>query len=232
MVSLEEAVIVKLRTHGENYELYVDADLAVKFRGGENVPIEDVLAVEQVFKDAVKGDKASEEHVKELFQVSDVKEAYKEILLKGELHLTTEQKRKMLADRRKQVASIIARNAVNPQTHAPHPLARIEAAMDEARAEVFLNKSANEQVEKVLKVLKPILPIKFEKAQVALKIPANYTGKLYHVIRELGEVKKEEWAGADQIVLVEIPAGVQDELFAKLNNITRGEVKIKVVKHE
>jgi len=232
MVSLEDAVIVKLRTRGENYEIYVDADMAVKFRGGENVSLDDVLAVDQVFKDAVKGDKASEEHILELFQVSDVKEAFRKILLDGELHLTTEQKRKMLVDRRKQVATIIARNAVNPQTHAPHPLARIEAAMDEARAEVVLSKSANEQVEKVLKVLKPILPIKFEKAEVAVKIPAQYAGKIHHTIHELGDVKKEEWVGGEQIILVEIPAGLQDELFSKLNNITHGDVKIKVVKHE
>ncbi len=232
MVSLEDAVIVKLRTHGENYELYVDADLAVKFRGGEGVKIEDVLAVGQVFKDAVKGEKASEEHLLELFQVSDVQEVYRKILLDGELHLTTEQKRKMLAERRRQVATIIARNAVNPQTHAPHPLARIEAAMDEARAEVVLNKSANEQVEKVLKVLKPILPIKFEKAEVAVKVAAQHSAKIYRTIHELGDVKKDEWVGGEQIILLEIPAGLQDELFSKLNNITHGDVKIKVVKHE
>jgi ribosome maturation protein SDO1 len=232
MVRLEDAVIVRLKTRGETYELYVDADKALKFKGGENVPLEEVLVVNHAFKDAAKGEKASEEHLLELFKVADIKDALTEILTKGELHLTTEQKRNMLVERRKQVASIIARNAINPQTQTPHPLARIEAAMDEARAEITISKSANEQVEKVLKALKPILPIRFEKLQVAIKVPAQYAAKMYHPLREIGEVKKEEWVGGELICLMEIPAGLQDELYNKLNSLTHGEVKTKVVKHE
>lgn len=232
MVSLDKAIIIRLKTHGEDYEIYVDADKAVKYRGGENIAIEDILAVMQVFKDAKAGEKASDEHLLELFHVSDVNDAIKEILVKGELHLTTEQKRHMHEERRKQVATIIARNAINPQTQTPHPLARIEAAMEEARVEIVISKSANEQVEKVLKALKPIIPIKFEKLQVVIQIPAAYAGKLYHVLREMGEIKKEEWVGAEQFCLMEIPAGLQDELYTKLNGVTHGEVKTKVVKHE
>jgi len=232
MVRLEDAVIIRHKIHGENYEIYVDADNALKYRAGEAVEFEDVLAVAQIFKDVSKGDKASDIHVKEMFQVKDVNDAIKEILLKGELHLTTEQKRKMLEDRRKQIAVIIARNAINPQTQTPHPLTRIEAAMEEAHVEILMNKSANAQVERVLKALKPLIPIKFEKIQVAVRIPAAYAGRLHHVMHQLGELKKDEWVGGDQYCMIEIPAGVQDELYSKLNNITHGEVKTKVVKHE
>ena len=232
MVSIDNAVIVRLKTHGESYEIYVDADKALAYRGEENVALEDVLAVEQVFKDAKAGDKASEEHIKELFRVSDAREAIREILLKGELHLTTDQKRQMLEDRRKQIATIIARNAINPQTKAPHPLQRILSAMEEARAEVVISKSANEQVERVAKLLKPIIPLKFEKLQVAVKIPVAYAAKTRHTLRDIGELKKEEWVGSEQYCLIEIPAGMQDELFSRLNSMTHGDVKTKVVKHE
>jgi ribosome maturation protein SDO1 len=231
MVLLDEAVIVRFKTRGETYEIYVDADRALKFRGGENIDLRDVLAVEQVFKDAAKGDKAGEEHLKEIFQTKDITEAIREILLKGELHLTTEQKRQMLIDRRKQIASIIARNAINPQTQTPHPLTRIEAAMEEARVEIVITKSANEQVEKVLKALKPLIPIKFDKLTVAVKIPASYAGRLHHIIHDLGEVKKDEWINGEQYCLIEIPAGIQDEFYSKLNGATHGEVKTKVVKN-
>ncbi|MFH1055950.1 MAG: ribosome assembly factor SBDS [Candidatus Altiarchaeota archaeon] len=232
MVTLDEAVIVRLKTHGETYEIFVDADKAMKYRGGENVSLEDVLAVEHIFKDCKTGEKASEEHVKDLFKVKDVKEAIKEILLKGELHLTTEQKRLMHEERRKQIAGIIARNAINPQTKTPHPLARIEAAMEEARVEVVISKSANEQVEKVVKALKPILPIKFEKIEVAVQIPPAYAGRLYHILKEMGELKKEEWKGGEQYCLIEIPAGIQDEFYSRLNGATHGEIKTKVIKNE
>ncbi len=232
MTSLEDAVIVRLKTHGETYEIYVDPDPALEYKSGGDVRLEDVLAAEHVFKDAKKGEKASEEHLLELFKAEDMNGVYDEILRKGELHLTTEQRRKMMEDRWKQVAAVIARNAINPQTNTPHPINRIEAAMEEARVEILLSKSAREQVEKVLKALKPIIPIKFEKLEIAVKIPAEYAGKMYSTLREYGDVKKEDWVGGEQYVLIEIPAGMQDELFSRLNSMTHGDVKTKVVKHE
>ena len=61
MVTLEDAVIARLEYYGEHFEILVDPDLASDFKRGEDIKIEDVLAVEEVFKDARKGDKASEE---------------------------------------------------------------------------------------------------------------------------------------------------------------------------
>lgn len=229
MVSLDDAVIARLKSHGETFELYVDPELALSYRAGDDVALKDVLAVESVFKDAGAGDKASEESLSKVFNSTDVNVVADKIIRKGELHLTTEQRRRMLEERRKQVVNIIACNAINPQTNTPHPAARIEAAMEEARVEVVLDKTAKGQVDKVLKALKPIIPIKFAKIKLAVKIPSQYTGKLYTVLREFGDVQKEEWRGSLQYCLIELPAGLQDELYNKINNLTHGEVETKVV---
>jgi len=230
MVSLDDAVIARLKTHGLDFEIYVDPDLALSYKEGEQVDLKDVLAVEDIFKDAKAGDRASEESMSKVFHTTDVKQVADAILTKGELHLTTEQKKKMLENRRKQVISLIARNAINPQTKTPHPPARIESAMEEAKVHVTLDRKASEQVEKIVKAIQPIIPIKFEKVQVAIKIPAAHAAKLYPIIREYGEVKKEEWAGTEQYCLIEMPGGLQDELYDKLNSVTHGEVKTKLVK--
>ena len=42
-------------------------------------------------------------------------------------------------------------------------------------------------------------------------------------------MKKEEWDRGDLMSLIEIPAGVQDEFYSKLNSLTHGEVKIKLM---
>ncbi|MFH1126242.1 MAG: ribosome assembly factor SBDS [Candidatus Altiarchaeota archaeon] len=230
MVSLDDAVIARLKTHGQNFEIYVDPDLALRYKEGEQIDLKDVLAAEEVFKDAGAADRAAEESMQKIFNTTDAKEVADAILKKGELHLTTEQKKKMLENRRKQIISIIARNAINPQTKTPHPAVRIESAMEEAKVHVTLDRSANEQVEKILKALQPLIPIRFEKVQVALKIPAEHATKIYNLLREYGEVKKEEWVANEQYCLIEIPGGVQDELYTKLNAITHGEVKTKLVK--
>jgi ribosome maturation protein SDO1 len=229
MVSLDEAVVIRLKTHGHNFEILVDPDLALEFKSGEKVDLSSVLAAEHVFKDAGAGDKASEEVMKNVFGTSDERVVAVEVIKKGELHLTTEQKRRMLEDRKKQIAAIITRTAINPQTKTPHPQSRILQAMEEAKYEVKITKSAREQVERVVKALRPLIPIRVEKVQVAVRIPAHYTRKMYDVLHKYGEVKKEEWVGSVQYCLLEIPGGMQDELSSTLNNLTHGEVEIKVI---
>ncbi|ODS38109.1 MAG: rRNA metabolism protein [Candidatus Altiarchaeales archaeon WOR_SM1_86-2] len=230
MVSVDKAIIARLKTSGETFEILVDADKALAYRSGAGIDIkDDVLAIDAVFKDASKGDRASEELMNKLFGTTDVYEVADKIIKKGDIQLTTEQKRRMLDERKKRIVNIISRNAINPQTNSPHPPQRIEDAMDEARVHVSLAKSAEEQVESVIKLLRPLLPIKFEKRRVAVKIPAGYSSKVQQVLREFGRVEKEEWAGNYQYCVLEIPAGVQDDFYNKLNNLTHGEVEIKIL---
>lgn len=54
MVALEDAVIARLEYYGERFEVLVDPDLASDFKRGESINIDEILAVEEVFKDAKK----------------------------------------------------------------------------------------------------------------------------------------------------------------------------------
>lgn len=230
MVSLDDAVIARLESHGSSFEILVDPDLALDLKKGKEVNITEVLASEEIFKDSAKGDRASPEHIKEVLGTEDVFEAAKEIIRRGDLQLTTEQRKKILEDRRKQVINIIARNAINPQTKLPHPPARIERAMEEARVKIDLFKPAEEQVPDVLKVLRPLIPIKFEKREVAVKIPAHYAGRGVSIVKSYGDTKKEEWqADGAWICVIEVPAGIVEEFFDTLNQLTHGDVETRII---
>lgn len=231
MVKLEDAVIARLETHGERYEVLVDPDLALELKHGKEIDLSQVLAVDTIFKDSKKGERASEERMKQLFATSDVLEVAKIVIKKGDIQLTTEQRRKMQEDRKKQIINIIARNGINPQTGAPHPPQRIEKAMEEARVHIDLSKTAEEHVQEVLKAIRPIIPIRFEERAVAAKIPAQYAGKAYSVVKSFGEIKKEEWQkDGSWVILMNLPAGVVDEFFDSLNSLTKGEVETKIIK--
>ena len=57
MVNVDDAIIARLESFGEKFEILVDADLAADFRNPdhtEEIPIEDILAVEEIFKDSKK----------------------------------------------------------------------------------------------------------------------------------------------------------------------------------
>lgn len=230
MVKLEDAVVARLSAQGMDFEVLVDPNLAVAFREGKSVEMGNLLAVEKIFKDAGKGEAASREALLKVFGTDEVKKVAEQILLKGKIQLTTEQRRKMREEKLKLIVSLIARRAVNPQTGLPHPPSRVEEAVRKARVGIDEFKSAEEQIPAVVKAIQSVLPLKFEMRRIALKIPPQYAGKSLHAIKGMAEVKKEEWlTDGSLLLLVEIPAGFQPEFFDKVNDLTKGEVQTKVL---
>jgi len=230
MVTLEDAVIARLEYYGEHFEILVDPDLAADFKRGKDIDLEEILAVEEIFKDARKGDKASEEAMQKAFNTTDPSEAAAFIIKKGQVQLTAQQRKEMQEEKRKMIVATITREAINPQTKLPHPARRIEIAMEEAKIHVDPFKSVDEQVTTVLKAIRTKIPIRFEKVKVAIKVPGDYTGKVYNIIPEFGTTEKEEWQkDGSWIAVVEIPGGMQDNFYRKLNEMTHGQVETKLL---
>jgi ribosome maturation protein SDO1 len=231
VISLDDAVIARLESHGSSFEILVDPDLALEFKKGREIDITKILASEEIFKDSKKGDRASLEHIKEVFGVDNLQDAAKIIIRKGDLQLTTLQRRKIQEDRKKQVITIIARDAINPQTKHPHPPARIERAMDEARIHIDPFKPAEEQTPGVIKAIRPLIPLKFEKREVAVKVPPHYAGRAVNIVKSYGDLKREEWQkDGSWVCLINLSAGVVEEFFDKLNQLTHGDVETKILK--
>ncbi|MEM0437927.1 MAG: ribosome assembly factor SBDS [Candidatus Micrarchaeia archaeon] len=229
MVSLDNAVIIRLEKGGEKFEVFADPNKVAAFRKGEQVSINDMVAVHEVFKDGRKGDSQSEQALKKAFGTTDFNSIAKEILMKGELHLTTEQKRKLMEEKRAKIVQYIAQNFVDPHTGAPHPAKRIELAMEEAKVRIDDMRSAEAQVDDVVKLLRPLIPLRFEVVRVALKAPPQYAGRVAGVLKEFN-VKKEEWLGDGSLAaLVEVSPGMQSVLYDKLNKATHGEIQTKIV---
>jgi ribosome maturation protein SDO1 len=230
MVSLDDAVVARLDSQGSHFEVLVDPYLAQKMRDGEEVDIEDLLAIDEIFKDSSKGDRVSDEHVEKTFGTNDIEEIAKKIVMEGDIQLTTDQRRQMTEEKRKQIVTYISHHAINPQLKAPHPPQRIENAMNEARVHIDPFKSVESQVKEVLDAIKPLIPIRLEKTTVAVKLTAENYGKVYKDITDFGIIKKEEWTGSGHwIGLVEIPAGMQGDFYDRLNNKTHGDVETRIV---
>jgi ribosome maturation protein SDO1 len=124
---------------------------------------------------------------------------------------------------------LIAKNAFNPQTNAPHPPQRIETAMEEAKIHVDLFRPATEQMNDIIKEIRKLIPISIEKMKFAVRIPAQYSGKGSSVLHRY-EVKQEEWQRDGSVVAVlELPAGVKQDLMNDLNALTKGNVEVKLL---
>jgi len=231
MVELDEAIIARYEAHGESFEILIDPKVVQKMRDGRPVDLVEHMVVDTIFKNAKKGTKASEEKIAEVFGTTDVVEVAKRIILKGEVQLTTEQRRVMAENKRRQVIQAIARNAMNPQTGAPHPPARIEAAMEEAKVRIDPFKPVDAQVQEVLAALRPLIPIRFDTVRIATKVSGEDYGRCYEDIVACGKVLKEEWQrDGSWIGIVEMPAGLQTEFFERLNRKTKGAAETKILK--
>ncbi len=231
MISIDKAVVARLKVKGMNFEILVDPRKALEIRKGANFNIQDVLAYPAIYKDAKKGEAAKTEDLQKAFGTTDVYKIAEEIIKKGEFSLTTEQRRELIEEKKNQIANIISKRAINPQTNTPHPPQRILNAMEQAGVNIDPFIDAEVQVEKVLKAIKPILPIKFEKVILQIKIPAQFIGKAYSIVTKAGEVKSEEYASDGSLqIQIEIFSGVQDEFFRKLAEATKGSYESKILR--
>lgn len=231
MVALDESIIARLKTHGKTFEVFVDPEGALALKRGEAAKMENILAVEDVFSDAKNGDRPAEQDIINAFGTTDAVKIAEKIILDGELHLTTEQKKRIHDEKKRQVINIIAQNAINPQTKAPHPPARIESAMEEAGVHIDPMKNLDEMVSITMKAIRPIIPIRFEEVRIAIKLPAEYAAKSYGNVAAFGSLTKQEWQNdGSWIGVITIPAGRQDELYSLLNRLTKGSAETKFIK--
>ncbi len=230
MVSIDKAVLAKLSRGGKHFEIYVDPQLALEVKHGKELDARAVLASQEIFKDAKKGDKAAESSVKETFGTADIGAVAKEIIRKGELQLTTEQRRAMTEEKKRAIVSKIAREAYNPQTKTPHPPARIEKAIDEARVSIDPFESADSQAAKIVKAIRQNLPISIETFSIEVLIPNTYSGSAYGALRKYG-MEKEEWLNDGSLrCVVKIPAGIEADFYSEINGICKGSAQFTRMK--
>ncbi len=220
----------RLKKGSDVFEIVIDPEKAMAARHGK-ADIRDAVRVPKVFSDAKKGMLASEQRMQAVFGTTDPWEVAKKIIADGEIQLTASYREQLREQKRRQIVDFIRRNGVDPRTHAPHPAQRIEAAMVEAKVRIDEFRPVEQQVQDVLKSLRPILPIKFETKDIELTIPAQYASKANSVVKQFGKVLNEQWQNDGSWKgVVEIPGGMEQELYDKLNALTHGEVIARVIK--
>ncbi len=215
---------------GEKFEILVKPDPAFDFKQGKPVPLSEILVSDEIYSDASKGLRVSEEKLMKVFQTTDPLKVAEVILRKGELLITAEQRRRMLEEKRKQIISFIAKNYVDPKTNLPHPPTRIEQAMAQAKVAIDPFKDAEEQAKVVVEKLRSIIPLKTGNVKLKIRVPASFAPQSYGIIKSFGEILKQEW-GADGglTVILEIPIASQSALLDRLGSITKGAAQVTVM---
>ncbi|MBI5226077.1 ribosome assembly factor SBDS [Candidatus Micrarchaeota archaeon] len=227
MTGIENTITARLERNGEHFEILVDPKKGYEYKTGQKKDFSNVLAFDEVFKDANKGERATGAAMKKVLGTDNIMDAAKYILDHGELQLTTDQRRKAVAEKRIKIIALIAATVMDPKSKAPHPPARIELALDEARFHVDAFKRAEEQVDAAIESIREIIPISTEKIKVAVKVPAQFAPKCYGLLKEYG-IQKEEWGNDGSItVVLEMPVAMEAAFYDRLNSQTSGQTQTK-----
>ena len=91
----------------------------------------------------------------------------------------------------------------------------------------------SEQVDEALDELRPVIPIRFDEVTIAVQLPADYAGSGQAEVREYGDLEREEWQNDGSWVgVVTFPAGLQNEFYDMVNELTSGEAETRIIKDE
>ncbi len=223
-------VIARYEAKGHRFEVLVNPDLALKVKEGEEVNVNELLVGDIVYKDARKGLKASPEALREVFGTDDIEKVAVEIVRRGELQLTAEQRRAIIEAKKRRIINFISKNAIDPKTKLPIPPKRIELAMEQARVTIDPYRSVEAQAQEIVSKIARIIPIKIARALLSIIVPPQYSGRIYKLLSGLGDIKKSRWRSDGSLeVELEIPAGLQDEVIDKINKFTKGSASVKVL---
>lgn len=227
----EKFTTARIAKSGEKFEILVKPEEALDYKMGKQLGISQLLVIDEIYSDANKGTHASEEKLQKAFGTTDPIKIAEDIMRHGELQLTTDQRRQLVEDKRKQIVAFIARNCIDPRSGTPHPPIRIEQALNQVKYTIDPFKSVEEQAKEIIDELRTIIPIKIEQMRVAVKIFAEHSAKGYGALKNYGTITREEWQSDGALVaVVEMPAGVYGPFLERLGKITQGTIQTKTLK--
>lgn len=223
-----KSTIVRLVIDNDKFEILVKPDPALDYKLGKKIDLSNILISDEIYADANKGTRIADEKLIRNFKTTDSIEIAKKILEQGEVNLTTDQRRRMVEEKKKQIIQYINRNFVDPKTHLPHPPLRIQNAMEEVRSIIDPFKKPEDQTKKIIESLRKILPLKSENLQLLVTIPPQFSAPSYNVLKNIGELKDEKWLQDGSLrVIVEINAGIKGTFVERMNSVTKGSAQIQ-----
>jgi ribosome maturation protein SDO1 len=224
---VDKFTIVRLSAGNEKFEILVKPDPALEYKLGKKMDISNIMISDEIYSDANKGTRSSTEKLMKQFKTTDQLEIAKQIMAKGDLNMNTDQRRKMIEEKKRQIVEYINKNFVDPKTHTPHPISRINTVVDEARLAIDPFKRLDDQIKNFIEPLRKVLPLKSEVLELTVTVPAQFSGQSFSVFRSIGEIKSEQWLsdGSLQVVL-NLNAGMKSSFLDRIGTATKGSAQV------
>ncbi|MDW0186384.1 MAG: ribosome assembly factor SBDS [Nitrososphaeraceae archaeon] len=223
----DKFTIVRYSAGNDKFEILVKPDPALEYKLGKKMDISNIMISDEIYSDANKGTRCSSEKLMKHFKTTDQLEIAKQIMDKGDLNLNTDQRRKMIEEKKRQIVEYINKNFVDPKSHMPHPVSRINAVLDEARVAIDPFKRLDDQLKNIIESLRKIIPLKSEILELTVTVPSQFSGQSFSVFKTIGEIKSEQWLSDGSLqVILSINAGMKSSFLDRIGTATKGSAQV------
>jgi ribosome maturation protein SDO1 len=223
----DKFTIVRYSAGNDKFEILVKPDPALEYKLGKKMDISNIMISDEIYSDANKGTRCSSEKLMKHFKTIDQLEIAKQIMDKGDLNLNTDQRRKMIEEKKRQIVEYINKNFVDPKSHMPHPISRINAVLDEARVAIDPFKRLDDQLKNIIEPLRKIIPLKSEILELTVTVPAQFSGQSFSVFKTIGDIKSEQWLSDGSLqVILSINAGMKSSFLDRIGSATKGSAQV------
>ncbi len=224
-------VIARYKKGGKRFEILINWNKYNEYlKHPDKVDISEVVIGNSIFEDVRKALRSKEKDVKDVFGEKQFYEICREIIEKGEIQLTEEQRKQLKEEKLRKIIHFISTHAIDAQTSLPLTPTRVEHALEQVNFKVDPLKSTEKQIEEAIKSLRSVLPIKIEKKIYEIRCTIDIAGKMRNELTRIGNIKDEDWGSSYYVCKIEIPAGLMDVLFNTVNKLTKGEGFVREVK--
>lgn len=162
--------VVRMKKGGKKFEVAAYRNKVMSWRSGAETNLDEVLQIANVFANVGRGIHAKKDDLDKCFgkELSQL-DICKLILSKGEMQTGDKEREAELANKFRDIATIVASRCVNSQTGWPFTVSTIETAMKNTiHFVVNPNKAAKPQAFEVIEQLKKFMPI--ARARIHLKV--------------------------------------------------------------
>ena len=208
----------------KNLELLCNPSTVVKFRKGQ-VTRDNVLVIDQIYKNVQKGNKANDKDIKKVFGNKILLECIDEMLNKGDFQLTSQERKDLTEKKKNEILNYFHNNYINPKNKLPHPRTRYENAFKEYKINVDYSISTERQVKDIYKKLMGSITMKPKETEVIISI-GKEDRKITKIISNYGKILETKKKNGRFLIIINILSSQYQNLLDDLENSTNGDFNI------
>ncbi|KAI3646814.1 hypothetical protein MP228_009742 [Amoeboaphelidium protococcarum] len=234
VIKLTNVSVIRLRKKGKRFEIAGIPNKVTEYRNGVETNVEEVLQVHTIFTNVSKGQTASLDEVEKCFGTRDINTAVMEILRKGEVQVSTQERNNQLDALRKEIVNLVVNMSINPSTNRPYTTSIIDKCFNDINYNIQSQKSSKVQAIEIIKLIKEknIVPINRAKMRLMVRVPVKDKKVVKDKLTSFNADVIHEDFSDEYVVEFTIDPGHYKSVIDLTQNVKGGRVDLLSVNNE